>query len=181
MATTIWPLFLPVWQSLKDTPSLKFLVDFGVWFRRWIFWWFFMWIFSGHFPLENKQQKIHRKIHQEKLTVFKATFWPKSTQGNFCPDNPLSQIFGLVACDHLSSGAWRGAPDGVATLKARKAAFDALNKGSEALGSEVKLSPLRGRPEELYEFSAPDVTSIRSHPDCPETSSVFLFENSCVM
>ena len=33
-----------------------------------------------------------------------------------------------------SSGAWRGAPDGVATLKVRKGAFDALNKGSGALG-----------------------------------------------
>ena len=33
-----------------------------------------------------------------------------------------------------SSGAWQGAPDGVATLMARKGAFDALNKGSGALG-----------------------------------------------
>ena len=33
----------------------------------------------------------------------------------------------------LSSDAWRGAPDGVATLKVRKGAFDALNKGSGAL------------------------------------------------
>ena len=32
-----------------------------------------------------------------------------------------------------SSGAGRGAPDGVATLKVRKGAFDALNKGSGAL------------------------------------------------
>ena len=54
-----------------------------------------------------------------------------------------------------SSGAWRGAPDGVATLKVRKGAFDALNKkGLEHLESEVKLSPPRGSgapPEELYE------------------------------
>ena len=34
----------------------------------------------------------------------------------------------------LSSGASRGAPDRVATLKVRKGAFDALNKGSGALG-----------------------------------------------
>ena len=35
---------------------------------------------------------------------------------------------------------------GVATLKVRKGAFNALNKGSGALGNEVKLSPRRGRP-----------------------------------
>ena len=44
-----------------------------------------------------------------------------------------------------SSGPWRGAPDGVATLKVRKGAFDALNKGSGASG-KGKLSPPRVRP-----------------------------------
>ena len=34
----------------------------------------------------------------------------------------------------MSSGASRGALDGVATLKVRKRAFDALNRGSGALG-----------------------------------------------
>ena len=34
----------------------------------------------------------------------------------------------------LSNGASRGAPHGVATLKVRKGAFDALNKGYGALG-----------------------------------------------
>ena len=33
-----------------------------------------------------------------------------------------------------SSGAWQGAPDGVATLEVRKGASHALNKGSGALG-----------------------------------------------
>ena len=33
-----------------------------------------------------------------------------------------------------SSGASRGAPDGVASLKVRQGAFDALKKGSGALG-----------------------------------------------
>ena len=43
---------------------------------------------------------------------------------------------------YLSSGAWRGAPDKVATLKVRKGAFDALNKGSGVLGKVKKrLSP----------------------------------------
>ena len=52
----------------------------------------------------------------------------------------------------MSSGASRGAPQGVATLKVRKGAFDVLNKGSGALG-KVKLSPPRGRPpEELYDY-----------------------------
>ena len=36
--------------------------------------------------------------------------------------------------------------DGVATLKVRRVAFDALNTGFGALGKEVKLSPPRGRP-----------------------------------
>ena len=34
----------------------------------------------------------------------------------------------------VSSGAWRGAPDGIATLEVRKGPFDALNKGPGALG-----------------------------------------------
>ena len=46
-----------------------------------------------------------------------------------------------------NGGCLTGAPDGVATLEVRKGAFDALNKGSGALGkSEVKLSPPRGCP-----------------------------------
>ena len=49
--------------------------------------------------------------------------------------------------ESLSSGASRGAPHGVVNLKVRKGAFQALNKGSGALGkSEVKLSPPQGRP-----------------------------------
>ena len=43
-------------QIVKDTPSLKLLVDFGVWFRRWIF----SWIFS----LGKQTERIHRRIHQ---------------------------------------------------------------------------------------------------------------------
>ena len=46
-----------------------------------------------------------------------------------------------------SSSAWRGAPDGVATLKVRKSAFGALNiQGLEHLLNEVKLSPPQGAP-----------------------------------
>ena len=48
--------------------------------------------------------------------------------------------------------AWRGAPDGVATLKLRKGTFDALNKGSGALGKWSKVvAPSGAPPEELYE------------------------------
>ena len=54
---------------------------------------------------------------------------PKHTTGNF-------QV--------VISGV-PGAPHGVATLKIRKGAFDAFNKGSGVLG-KVKLSPHRGRP-----------------------------------
>ena len=52
----------------------------------------------------------------------------------------------------VSSGAWRGAPDGVATLKVRKGAFDALNKGSGALEKWSKVvAPSGAPPEELYD------------------------------
>ena len=71
-------------QKVKDTPSLKFLVDFGVWFRRWIFWWIFTWIFSGPFPWENKREKIHRKIHQ-KIHGFQGNFLTKIHSGKFLP------------------------------------------------------------------------------------------------
>ena len=52
----------------------------------------------------------------------------------------------------FSSSAWRGAPDGVATLKVRKDAVDVLIKGSGALGrvNEV-VAPSGAPPEELYE------------------------------
>ena len=52
----------------------------------------------------------------------------------------------------LWSGAWRGAPDGVATLKVSKGAFDALNRGSGALGKvKCKVVASSGAPpEELY-------------------------------
>ena len=59
---------------------------------------------------------------------------------------------------HLSSGASRGAPHVVATLKARKGAFDTLNiiKGLEHLESEVKIvAPSGAPPEELFDFSDP--------------------------
>ena len=53
---------------------------------------------------------------------------------------------------YISSCACRRAPDGVATLKVRKDAVDALNKGSGVLG-EVKrvVAPSKAPPEELYE------------------------------
>ena len=50
-----------------------------------------------------------------------------------------------------SSGAWQGATDGVATLKVRKSAFDALNKGSGALGKRSKVvAPSGAPPQDLY-------------------------------
>ena len=49
-------------------------------------------------------------------------------------------------------GPSRGAPDGVATLNVRKGAFDALNKGSGALGKRSKVVARSGAPpEELYD------------------------------
>ena len=47
---------------------------------------------------------------------------------NWVPDNWVYRL------PTKSSAASRGAPHGVATLKVRKGAFDALNKGSGALG-----------------------------------------------
>ena len=54
----------------------------------------------------------------------------------------------FLAC--LSRGAWRGAPDRVATLKARKGAFDTMNKGSGAVG-KVTLTALQ---KKLWIFSS---------------------------
>ena len=65
---------------LRDTPSLKFLVDFGVWFLRWIFWW----TFSGNLPWETKKEKIHRKIRQ-KIRDFQGNFLTKIHSGKFLP------------------------------------------------------------------------------------------------
>ena len=50
-----------------------------------------------------------------------------------CARDPDQTICVYVVFLPWSSGAWRGAPNGVATLKVRKSAFDALNKGSGAL------------------------------------------------
>ena len=41
----------------QGTPSLKLLVDFGVWFPRWIFWGGFFVDFSGPFSLEKSAGK----------------------------------------------------------------------------------------------------------------------------
>ena len=38
-----------------DTPSLRLVVDFAVWFPRWIF----RWIFFGPFSLEKQAGKIY--------------------------------------------------------------------------------------------------------------------------
>ena len=46
----------------------------------------------------------------------------------------------------ISSSAWRDAPDGVANLKVRKSACDALNKGLEHVEKWSKLLPRQGRP-----------------------------------
>ena len=45
-----------------------------------------------------------------------------------------------------SSGASRSAPHGVATLKVRQGAFDALNKGSGELGKRSKVVTPSGAP-----------------------------------
>ena len=51
-----------------------------------------------------------------------------------------------------SSGAWRGGPDGIATLKVRNSAFEALNKRSGALEKWSKVVARSGEPpEELYD------------------------------
>ena len=61
-----------------------------------------------------------------------------------------------------SSGAWRGAPDGVATLEGRKGAFDALNKGSGALSGAP---PLKSSMSNTVESRKIDSESpSESHP-----------------
>ena len=60
----------PVTMFIKDTPSLKLLVDFGVWFPRWLFWWIFSWIFL----LGRKQAEKSTEKSTKKSTIFKGPF-----------------------------------------------------------------------------------------------------------
>ena len=74
-----------------------------------------------------------------------ANLWKMAGEKRLAAEKGLN-VFGDIAFQtfrlkftsclkfRFSSGAWRGAPDGVATLKVRKGAFNALNKGSGALG-----------------------------------------------
>ena len=73
----------PLLDKLKETPSLKLLVDFGVWFLRWIFLWIFAWIFSGHFPWKKQAGKNpHPRFSRELLPWDK----PPSASGAFFVD-----------------------------------------------------------------------------------------------
>ena len=55
-------------KSLMDTPSLRLVVDFDVWFSRWVFGWIFR-DFLGRFPWKNKQEKSTKKSK-----IFEGTF-----------------------------------------------------------------------------------------------------------
>ena len=70
----------------------------------------------------------------ETLNFLPTGRWQNNTQ---TPANTRKQL--LRDKHDFSSGARRGAPDGVATLKVRKGAFDALKKGSGALGKRSKV------------------------------------------
>ena len=72
---TIFHMFR-FFSNLKDTPSLKLLVDFGVWFPQWIFLWIFRGFFSGDCPWKNKQEKIHQKIHDFQVKIHSGKFLP---------------------------------------------------------------------------------------------------------
>ena len=76
--------------------------------------------------LEGKKLQREREGERQRACLFWGTFRV-----------PFSCNF--------SSGASRDARRGVATLKVRKGAFEALNEGSGAFGT-AKLSPPRGRP-----------------------------------
>ena len=85
------------------------------------------------------------------LVLGRREFRKTSREGHFCF---LCQSRGLHETLVISSGAWRGAPDGVATLEVRKGAFDAFNKGSGALGKWSKVvAPSKAPLEELYDDS----------------------------
>ena len=65
---------------IMDTPSLRLLMDFGVWFSWWIFWWIFFVDFSGMEEQAGTYKKL--KIH------------PKWAQGEFCLEFELiSEMF----------------------------------------------------------------------------------------
>ena len=65
---------------LTDTPSLRLVVDFGVWFRggRFTFWFFFFVDFQAVFYGKKNQAR------KKSTPKSKGTFWPKSAQGKFC-------------------------------------------------------------------------------------------------
>ena len=70
-------------EMVKDTPSLRLVVDFGAWNFWWIFWCLFF-FFSGRLPWKNKQEKIHRKIHHKNRQFSRELFDQNSSQGKFC-------------------------------------------------------------------------------------------------
>ena len=76
-------------------------MDFGVWFPRWIFWW----IFAAHFLGKTSRKKSTEKS-TKKSTIFRETFWPKSTQGNFCLDIFWSRKW------HFTDFLFRGSVEG---------------------------------------------------------------------
>ena len=87
--------------SFRDTPSLKLVADFGVWFPRWIFWWIF---FFCIFPWRNKQERIHRKIHQ-KIHDIQGNLLTKIHWGTILSD--LQTHNRLCTAGRLSGAKWR--------------------------------------------------------------------------
>ena len=97
---------------VKGTPSLKLLVDFGVWFPRWIFWCIFSWIFSWTF------RAIFLGKTSRKNPPNKTTKNPRLSRKLF-DQNPLKEISTLIVCTNslgnISGGhgclrKWTSAP-----------------------------------------------------------------------
>ena len=82
--------------------------------------------------------------------------WGVQTEDSSIPICAPSSLLGSPVSPDIFWICRAALPDRVATLKVRKGALDALNKGSGALGEWSKgVAPSGATPEELYEFVLP--------------------------
>ena len=63
----------------RDTPSLRLVVDLGVWFSWWIFWLIFLWTFFYRLPWKKQAEKnTHTHTHTpQQFHDFRGNFLTK--------------------------------------------------------------------------------------------------------
>ena len=84
--------------TFKDSPSLRFVMDLGVWFSRWIFWWILLWIPVGPFSFWKTRRKKSTKETHPRSTIFKGDF----------DQNPLREKSALRHLGRLNRKARQG-------------------------------------------------------------------------